>query len=216
MHLATTFPGLRLSFVRPAFLRAPLRTGVLGAAAIAGYLTVLPPQEGNRAGLIGESAEATWTGGIERPVIDTQPSYSAVTSASYLDASASPEVADTKKTALITAPAQPKSSDKAAQRPRRLADETAASPAKASESAGTAGKSSDAGSKVRSADQVIASADPVLQSPLRPSTDDSLPGERAFSSRLLWPGADRLPSSASLLRPFHVVGDAVHNLIRSF
>jgi len=184
------------SVIRQVLNRSAFRIGLLAASAVAGYCAVLPAVQ-----TVGQSAapqsEALWTGQIEQPATIVAAPMTPITSASYTQtevkaASETTPPADSKKLGATSSVKQ-KASDNA--RPARRPDDLASTkPQKTDKPTETALNDAVAWDVSRSAS----------------------PEPKSFSNRWLSPVSDRLPSRGTLMRPFHMVGDAVHGLMNAF
>jgi hypothetical protein len=194
MHLPLFFYGLPgASPLRPA-----LQAAAVVAAAVAGYVTFLPlTQRPDPTGLpVAQSSEQPpWAGHIERPDLDAPAPSAPVTSASYVLPEAgsidNPSKRDATAIAII-----PKVPGKPVLPPRRpSADEALRTVAPgASPAPGT----------------------PVPPAPIPVAVAASETPAKPVSRNVFSPVTDHLPTTATLMKPFRAVGDAFHNLIKSF
>lgn len=184
-------------------LRPALQAAIVAAAAVAGYVTFLPlTQTSGPARLtVAEAEQPQWAGHIEQPGIDVPQPSARVTSASYVVPEAGALDNASKKNGLAIAvipkipgkpvllpPRRPASTDEAA-KPTTAPAASLNPPA--------------AGALMPPAPIPVAVA--ASEVPTKPAA------RNMFS-----PVTDRLPTTGTLLKPFHVVGDAFHNLIKPF
>jgi hypothetical protein len=185
-------------------LRHALQAAIVATAAVAGYVTVLPlASQFHQADEIAVE-QPVWAGHIERPDLDAPQPAAPVTSASYLvqePASGSTMLkknASTPAAGLQAAAVMPKAASKPILPPRRpVASEDIVKVSAPGNVTASNGVNGNAAGLVPPAD--IPEAAPK-------------PASRNLMSRV----TDHLPSTGSLLAPFHVVGDSFHNLIKWF
>ncbi len=190
MQLPLFFHGLTgASPLRPA-----LQAAIVAAAAVAGYVTFLPlTQTSNPASLtVAEAEQPQWAGHIEQPGLDAPQPSARVTSASYTvpEAGMVDGVDNASKRNGLATAIMPKIPGKPVLPPRR--------PTSTDEAAKTAAPSASLTSPTP-----IPVAMAASEAPAKPAA------RNMFS-----PVTDRLPTTGSLLKPFHFVGDAFHNLIK--
>ncbi len=182
MNLLMLFRG----FADSAASRPALQAGLVAAAAVAGYVTIMPSQpKPATSAVVASMEQPQWAGHIEPPDTESAPRTSAMTSASYAAQDPSLIGDGSKKTGTQNITATPKPLNKPLLPPRRPSTNEEASSTSA----------------------------PTRTIALAPEAELKQP---APARGLLSPVTDRLPSSGTLLRPFNVVNDAVHNLIKSF
>jgi hypothetical protein len=196
MQLPLFFHGLTgASPLRPA-----LQAAIVAAAAVAGYVTFLPlTQTSGPAHLtVAEAEQPQWAGHIEEPGMDAPPPAARVTSASYVVPEAGTLDNASKKNGLASS-VIPKIGGKPVLPPRRPAstDEAAKTAAPVAASLATPAP----GALIPPAPIPVAVA--ASEVPAKPAA------RNMFS-----PVTDRLPTTGTLLKPFRVVGDAFHNLIK--
>jgi hypothetical protein len=196
MQLPLFFHGL----TGPTPLRPALQAAIVAAAAVAGYVTFLPlTQTSGPASLTVAGAEQPqWAGIIEQPGMDAQQPSARVTSASYVVPEAGSLDNASKKNGLAIA-VIPKIPGKPVLPPRRPASPDDAAKATAAPAASLAPPA--AGALIPPAPIPVAVA--ASEAPAKPAA------RNMFS-----PVTDHLPTTGTLLKPFHVVGDAFHNLIK--
>jgi hypothetical protein len=201
MQLPLFFHGLPgASPLRPA-----LQAAIVAAAAVAGYVTFLPlTQKMDQAGLTVAGAEQPqWAGHIERPDLDAPAPSARITSASYVVPEASAIDNAAKKNGAAVA-VIPKVAGKPILPPRRPTDEAVKTVA-----------------PVLPASVAAAPIQPAANTPVPPApipvvmASAEVPPKPA-ARNMFSPVTDRLPTTGNLLKPFNVVGDAFHNLIKSF
>jgi hypothetical protein len=207
MHLPLFFHGQPgTSPLRPA-----LHAAIVATAAIAGYVTFLPlTQRSNPAALTtAEAEQPQWAGRIEQPDVDTPAPSARITSASYVVPEAGSIDNGSKKSGAAAA-VMPKVAGKAILPPRRPngADEALRTVAPVS---GTP----VAGTPIAATSIPPATGTPVPPAPI-PVVMAAAEAPVKPARNLFSPVTDRLPTTGNLLKPFHVVGDAFHNLIKSF
>jgi hypothetical protein len=180
--------------------RPAIQAGLIAAAALAGYFTLIPFQHKSTAS-VASADQPQWVGHIEGPDTGAPAPLAPITSASYVVPEATLTGNAAKKSTSAAAPA-PKAVSKLVLPPHRPADEAShAVPAPAV--------------IMPAAVTPATSVPPELIPPeMIPAGNEvkTKPQPRNLLSRV----ADRLPEKGSLLKPFNVVGDAFHSLIKSF
>ncbi len=199
MSLPLFFYGL----TKPASIwpAAAVRPSLVAAAAIAGYVIFMPFAQKTATDAMTEQPQ--WVGNIERPDVQTQVQLEPTTSASYVlpDAVSTGTVA--KKAAVSVAAAPKAVNSKLVTPPRKP------------QSIEDAGKPTQPTSATVIPVAMTASdgipRDVIPPEPIPPHAETPPRPRNLFS-----PVTDRLPARGTLMTPFHVVGDAVHNLIKFF
>jgi len=183
------------SLIRQLLNRPLFRAGLLAASAAAGYCAFLPAAQ-TTSQSTAQQIDAHWAGSIEPQTAVVAAPMTPVTSASYTQTevkagSPSTPAAEIKKIGAITAAKSTKPADVAAVRPARRPDDLAsAKPA-----------------KTAAAETIALELDQSIGQPAK---------RESFSRRWLAPVSDRLPSRGTLMKPLHLVGDAVSGLMNAF
>jgi len=172
------------------------RPALIVAAAVAGYVIVMPLAPKTAISVLTE--EPRWVGNIERLEMQTQTQSEPVTSASY----AAPET-------VVTAGTAKKTGESLAAAPKAVSSKLVAPPRKPQ-------LSEDAGKTAQPAPAAVIPAAITQPTPIPPGSIPSQAETQPRPRNLFSPVTDRLPARATLLMPFHAVGDAVHNLIKFF
>jgi len=184
------------SLIRQLLDRPLFRAGLLAASAAAGYCAFLPAAQ-TTSQSTAQQIDAHWAGSIEPQTSVVAAPMTPVTSASYTQTevkagSPSTPAAEIKKIGAITAAKSTKPADVATVRPARRPDDLAsAKPAKTDATAET----------------IAWDLDQNIGQPAK---------RESFSRRWLAPVSDRLPSRGTLMKPLHLVGDAVSGLMNAF
>jgi hypothetical protein len=197
MDLPLFFHGLTRS--RGIWPSAAVRPALIAAAAIAGYATFTSLTATQAPGTVAQQPEPEWVGQFAGPVVEATPPSAPATSASYILPDAASTGSLSKKTSTLPAGA-PKVVSKTVGTPRH------------------AQLNEEATKVAVSAQASIPAA--AIAAPAAPTPPALIPAEAAGpaprSQNLLSRVTDRLPDRGLLLKPLGLVGDAFHNIVKSF